>query len=130
MSTKKKVLITTATILITAIVTAYLWYGYLYKDARDVSGEDAAFTVTAESLTADYQAAQQTADAKYLNKTIAVSGIVTTVADSVVTLNDKVFCGFEKKMNEPEGKEVTIKGRCIGYDELFGEVKLDQCTLK
>lgn len=127
---KKKVLITGAAILIIVLAGAYIWYGYLYKGARNVTGEDAAYTLTAESLTADYQAGQQTADAKYLNKTIAVSGVVTTVADSVVTLNDKVFCGFEKKMDEPEGKEVTIKGRCIGYDELFGEVKLDQCTLK
>jgi hypothetical protein len=127
---KKKVLIIAAAILLIVLAGSYIWYGYLYKSARDVSGEEAAFTVTAESLTADYQEAQQTADAKYLNKTIAVSGVVTTVSDSVVTLNDKVFCGFEKKMSEPEGKEVTIKGRCIGYDELFGEVKLDQCTLK
>lgn len=127
---KKKVFIITAVVLILVLLGTYVWYGYLYKDGRDVSSEEAAYTVTAESLTADYQAAQQTADTKYLNKTIVVSGIVTTVADSVVTLNDKVFCGFEKQMNEPEGKEVTIKGRCIGYDELFGEVKLDQCTLK
>jgi len=127
---KNRVLIISIVIIIIAFAGAYVWYGYLYKGARDVNGEEAAFTVTAESLTADYQAAQQTADAKYLNKTIVVSGIVTTVADSVVTLNDRVFCGFEKKMNEPEGKEVAIKGRCIGYDELFGEVKLDQCTLK
>jgi len=127
---KNRVLIISIVIIIIAFIGTYVWYGYLYKGARDVKGEEAAFTVTAESLTADYQAAQQTADAKYLNKTIVVSGIVTTVADSVVTLNDRVFCGFEKKMNEPEGKEVAIKGRCIGYDELFGEVKLDQCTLK
>jgi tRNA_anti-like len=127
---KKKVLIIAAAVLLIVLAGSYIWYGYLYKSGRDVSGEEAAFTVTAESLTADYQAAQQTADAKYLNKTIAVTGVVTTVSDSVVTLNDKVFCGFEKKMNEPEGKEITIKGRCIGYDELFGEVKLDQCTLK
>ncbi|MFP9097461.1 OB-fold protein [Flavobacterium sp. RHBU_24] len=127
---KNRVLIISIVIIITAFAGAYVWYGYLYKGTRDVNSEEAAYTITADSLTADYQAAQQTADAKYLNKTIVVSGIVTTVADSVVTLNDRVFCGFEKKMNEPEGKEVTIKGRCIGYDELFGEVKLDQCTLK
>lgn len=127
---KKKGFTIIAVLLLIGLATAFLWYGYLYKDARNVSGEDAAFTVTAEGITSDYEAAQQTADTKYLNKTIAVSGVVTTVADSVITLNGKVFCGFDKTMDQPEGKTITVKGRCIGYDELFGEVKLDQCTLK
>lgn len=127
---KKKGFTIIAVLLIIAAAGAFLWYGYLYKGARDVSGEEAAYTVSAEGLTADYETAQQKADARYLNKTIAVTGVVTTVADSVVTLNGKVFCGFDKKMEQPEGKTVTVKGRCIGYDELFGEVKLDQCTLK
>lgn len=127
---KKKLAITAVTIVVLALAGSYIWYGYLYKDARNVSDEDAAYTLDAEALTAHYQAGQQNADAKYLNKTIAVTGIVTTVADSVVTLNGTVFCGFNEKMAQPEGKQLTVKGRCIGYDELFGEVKLDQCTLK
>jgi len=78
-------------LLLIGVATAFLWFGYLYKDARNVSEEDAAFTVTAEGLTADYEAEQQKADTKYLNKTIAVSGVVTTVTDSVITLDGKVF---------------------------------------
>ncbi|WP_116789807.1 OB-fold protein [Flavobacterium psychrotrophum] len=127
---KKKGFAIIAVVLIIGLASAFIWYGYLYKDARNVSDEEATYSLTAENLTADYEAAQQTADTKYLNKTIAVSGVVTTVNDSVVTLDGKVFCGFDKKMDQPEGKTITVKGRCIGYDELFGEVKLDQCTLK
>jgi hypothetical protein len=25
---------------------------------------------------------------------------------------------------------VTVKGRCIGFDDLLEEIKLDQCTIK
>jgi len=42
-----------------------------------------------------------------------------------------VFCGLDSLTGSNQlNKTITIKGRCIGYDELFGEVKLDQCTLK
>ena len=26
-------------------------------------------------------------------------------------------------------KKVTIKGRFVGYDDLFGELKMDQCLI-
>ena len=35
-------------------------------------------------------------------------------------MNEKVNMDF---MN----KDVTVKGRCIGFDDLFGVVKFDQC---
>lgn len=126
---KKKGYIVIGCLLAICITGAVVWYGYLYKDARNISTETAAYTVSAEALTGEYRAAQQKADAKYLNKTVAITGVVTAVKDSVVTLNDKVFCSFGKKADQPEGKQITVKGRCIGYDELFEEVKLDQCTL-
>lgn len=127
---KKRSFLIIGIILIIAVLGSYLWFGYLYKDARNVNDEVAAYSLTAEGIAKDYEDGQQNADSKYLNKTIEVKGVVTEVNDSVVTLNGKIFCGFTTMMAEPEGKEVTVKGRCIGYDELFGEVKLDQCSLK
>ncbi|WP_241657639.1 OB-fold putative lipoprotein [Flavobacterium cerinum] len=124
---KKRIIIT----LVFLIGTGALLYGFLYKEARDVSNEASAFTVTAKKLSDEYLANTVHADAKYLNKTIDLNGVVTDVKDSLVIINHKVVCGFDTAIGNPGiNKNITIKGRCIGFDELFGEVKLDQCTIK
>jgi hypothetical protein len=120
-------------LLVVVLLGGLLWlyFGYLYKDARNVSSEDAAFAVRAEQLAADYTGNAATADAKYLNKTIEVQGVITEVSDSVVTINKNIFCAFDKlPAGAMPNAKVTIKGRCIGYDELFSEVKLDQCSIQ
>lgn len=109
----------------------WLYKGYLYKDVRNISEEAPAFTITADELVYQYTNNQEKANTDYLNKTIQITGAVTQVTDSVVTINSVIICCFDKKPSVPaNSKMVTIKGRCIGYDELFNEVKLDQCTLK
>ncbi|QYJ68739.1 OB-fold putative lipoprotein [Flavobacterium litorale] len=111
-------------------VALLLVYMYVYKGARDIATEEAVYTLSAEQLVTDYEADMQAANTKYLNKTIAVAGTVTQVADSILTIDSAVFCTFSNKQNIAADEKVTIKGRCIGYDEIFGEVKLDQCTTK
>ena len=128
---RKKRLITAVVVLLGLGALVYGYYGYLYKDARNISEEEAAHIVSADKLAGDYAANAQEADAKYLNKTLEIQGIVTEVRDSVMILDNAVFCGMHSAHeNNNLNKTITIKGRCIGYDELFGEVKLDQCTLK
>jgi hypothetical protein len=116
---------------ILVVAGAVFYKGYLYKPARDIGSEIAELNVTGAKLAADYEKDALAADAKYLNKTIAVQGMVTQVADSLVTVDSLIVCSFDKLPQERgNGKAVTIKGRCIGYDEIFGEVKLDQCTVE
>jgi hypothetical protein len=107
-----------------------LYYGYLYKDARDISTESTRHTITSSQLIADYNSDPKLADGKYLNAAIEVKGVVTEITDSVLTLDSIIFCGFNHRVkSDLLNKNITIKGRCIGYDELFNEVKLDQCSI-
>lgn len=109
----------------------YGYYGFLYKSARDISSEDSAFSVHAHGLIGEYAANTKTADTKYLNRAIEIKGKVTEIRDSLIIIDDKVVCGFDVKPADAAiNKNITVKGRCIGFDELFGEVKLDQCTIK
>ncbi|KGO85167.1 hypothetical protein Q765_17525 [Flavobacterium rivuli WB 3.3-2 = DSM 21788] len=125
---KKVVIITIAVVLLAGV---WLYKGYLYKEVRNISKEAPAYTLTADELVSQYTNNQQQANADYLNKTIQITGNVTQVSDSVVTINSLIVCCFDEKPNAPaNSKIITIKGRCIGYDELFNEVKLDQCTIK
>lgn len=130
MKMKKRIIITLVFLIGTGALL-YGYYGFLYKEVRDVSSEASAFTVTAKKLSDEYSANAVHADVKYLNKTIELNGLVTDVKDSLVIINHKVVCGFDAAVGNPGiNKNITIKGRCIGFDELFGEVKLDQCTIK
>lgn len=123
----------TIIIIIVIVLLAGLWLykGYLYKDVRNVSEEAPAYTITADELVYQYTNNQEKANADYLNKTIEITGIVTQVTDSVVAVNSVIVCCFDAKPKVTVSPNpIAIKGRCIGYDELFNEVKLDQCTLK
>lgn len=124
-----KIAIIVGAILLSGLLYGY--YGFLYKPARNISSEDSAFLVPANNLAGEYMANTHSADTKYLNKAIEIKGKVTEVRDSLIVLDNKVVCGFDTKPAETNiNKDITIKGRCIGFDELFGEVKLDQCTIK
>jgi hypothetical protein len=109
----------------------YGYYGFLYKPARDISSESSSFSVPAHGLAGEYAANIKSADSKYLNQAIEIKGKITEIRDSLIILDNKVVCGFDvKPANAAMNENITVKGRCIGFDELFGEVKLDQCTIK
>lgn len=121
--------IVVAVILISGLLYGY--YGFLYKPARDINSESSAFSVPADGLAGEYAANMKSADSKYLNQAIEIKGKVTEIRDSLIILDSKVVCGFDVKPADAAiNKNITVKGRCIGFDELFGEVKLDQCTIK
>lgn len=108
----------------------YGYYGILYKPVRDISTEESAFKLAAGPLADEYEKNMKTADAKYLNHTVEVNGRVTEIRDSLLILDERIVCSFDTKPTVGLNKQITIKGRCIGFDELFGEVKFDQCTIK
>jgi len=126
---------TKITILIVLLVISfgpyYIYQNILYKDARDINTEKSTLTITAQKLEKEYASNLSKADSKYLNKTIEIEGIVSEVTDSSMVIDQKVFCKMNKNaaktlMNKP----IIVKGRCIGYDDLFGQVKFDQCSIQ
>ena len=128
---KKRKIVNAAVVVVLGLgAFLYLCYGYLYRQARDVAAEKPAFTVASQTLAANYRKDSSRADTLYLNKTIVVAGTVTDVRDSLLVLDASVSCAMNGRAAYSIGKEITLKGRCIGYDELFDEVKLDQCALK
>ncbi len=125
---KKKVFF--AVILIT-VVAAGIGYSYLYKGSRNIEEETPVYSMSTGKIANEYATNAAKCDSLYLNQTLEISGIVTQADDSTATLDAKLFCSFTKQINKNIiNKKITITGRCIGYDELIGEVKLDQCTIK
>ncbi len=127
---RKKTAVVIAILLLTVSAGIYFYYGVVFKEARNIESEMPDLTITATKLLNDYNSNPQKADSLYLNKTIEITGKVTKETDYVVIVENTVFCLFTKKTKDRLiNNKVTVKGKCIGYDELFQEVKLDQCTI-
>ena len=66
---KKKGTIILLVVLVLGAVAAYVYFGVLYKENRNISQEEAAAALPAKTLIDAYTANQQSADSLYLNKT-------------------------------------------------------------
>ena len=128
MSKKVKII---GVVFVVALVIGFSVFNYVfYGGARDLATEDAVFTVTSKNITAEFTANVSAATKKYSDKAIAISGTVTAVTDSIVTIDNTIICYF--KTPDPTLKNeqaITIKGRLVGFDDLMGELKLDQCSI-
>lgn len=113
------------------IIAVIVGYNYIYQDHRTIEKETAEFVMSSQDIESEFSKDMKFAEAKYLNKTIEVSGTISEINNNDITLDDKVFCQFSElveasiKKNSP----LKIKGRVIGYDDLLEQVKLDQCTI-
>lgn len=114
---------------------------YLYnKPHRNVAAEEAAFTVTADEIFDAFEADEQAANAKYLDKVVAVSGplaevTVNDAGQSVLTITaaNAMLGGINATMQDKEapkvniGEPVMVKCRCTGY---LMDVILINCTVE
>lgn len=113
------------------ILGLYFGYNYVYQDHRNIETESADFVIEATAFSEAFILSPDQSELKYINKTIEVSGIITDLNQTDMTLNNNVFCQFKKDIQPPQKTNtiVKIKGRCIGYDDLLEQVKLDQCSV-
>lgn len=118
-------------ILVIAIVVAIFGYNYIYQDHRDIQSEQAEFTMTSSEINQLFSENSTSAEQKFLNKTIEVSGLITDINSNDITIDDKIFCQFSNNLDTSVDKNesIKIKGRVIGYDDLLEQIKLDQCTI-
>ncbi|WP_417939702.1 OB-fold protein [Flavobacterium sp. RS13.1] len=124
---KKKIIL--ATLAITALGAFgyyYVWYG----GARNVSAEEAAFSVSSKNIIAEFDSDIEKSNTKYLEKAIAIKGTVSKTSPKQIIIDHTIVCDL--KESDPaikEGQPLTLKGRVVGYDDLMGELKLDQCSV-
>ncbi|MCG2419295.1 hypothetical protein K8089_09695 [Aequorivita sp. F47161] len=114
-------------VLLLLAVVGYFGYNYVYQDHRNIKTETSQLEITAPYLLERFK----TNDAEeLLNKTITVTGEISNIEGDAITLEESVYASFDTMNTEVSVKDkVKIKGRCIGYDELFEIVKLDQSTV-
>jgi len=97
---------------------------------RDLQSEEAALTLKAKDFVAEFAAKEADANKKYLEKPVVISGIITSVNNKEVIIDEVVVCGFTGvKASLKVGQTVSVKGRVVGFDDLMGSVNMDQCSI-
>jgi hypothetical protein len=97
--------------------------------SRDLEKEKSEFSVSAVGIFGEFSANSDLATTKYINKAVEISGKVTSVNGNVITLDEKVSCQLLVSEKAALNRQVKIKGRVTGYDDLLEELKLDQCLI-
>lgn len=118
-------------IVFVVIVSFFSLRYYAYNAGkRDIQSEKTAFVVSSKEILAEFTSNTTASNKKYLEKPVAISGIITSVNGKEVILDNSVNCSLIIATNSIKiDQKVTIKGRVVGYDDLLGEVRLDQCNL-
>lgn len=128
---KKKIIIVVVFILLSV---AFAGYKFLYKEHRDIASEDVTYTETVIQVFDAFQKDTQKANAKYLDKTIEISGKITNIdpQNKLITVDEKLSATLTNGVPsdlKPQ-KAIVLKGRVVGYDDLLEEIQMDQCTIK
>jgi len=127
MSKKTKIV---AFLLVILLVVSFTWLYVFYGGARDLAAEEAEFTLSSKAITGEFVSDVAKATLKYSDKAIVISGKVTAVSDSIVTIDNTIICNFKIPDTSIKNEQsISVKGRLVGFDDLMRELKLDQCSI-
>lgn len=102
------------------------------RPASDRTMESSAVTLSARELHSGFLGGDSLQSAQWLNRIVEVTGEVQSAKGATVMLVPGVVCTFEESPDRSqclEGSEVTLKGRVLGFDDLFNEVRMDFCLV-
>jgi hypothetical protein len=140
--TKRNILLFFAVIILIAVITGYMMWNKPHMNVKDTD----AVGITAIDLYHTFTSDSSTAKSKYLNKVLAVSGVVKQVSvnqqkQQIILLKTgepdaSVNCTMEEnKNNIKNGDTIVVKGICSGYMSgdsdmgLAGDVFLIRCYI-
>jgi len=136
----RKTIIVLLFFCIALIAAAVAWKWVFKKTEISVSSEKSVVEIEAALLVLEFENDEDASNAKYLDKVITVSGIVSSIAvdeqSVMVYLKNEedvsgVSCSFNKTAYEVKPIKITdhvkIKGLCTGY---LMDVQLTKCSLE
>ncbi|KAF2329036.1 OB-fold protein [Flavobacterium daemonense] len=128
MSKKIKLIILIVAVFALAGVISYNYI--MHGGERDLAAEKTDFSVTSAFITSEFLGDIDAANKKYLENAVAIKGKITALNGKEVILDEAIICSFKNQdLSIKKGQTVTVKGRIVGYDDLMGELKLDQCFI-
>ena len=123
-----------ATLFFIFLAIAIGSYFYIYQDFRDIEKDQPAYFISSTTLKNDFKANDSLANIKYLDKIIGIKGKVSSIdLYNRTTENDRKILTDDKdsiQVTLVKEQELKIKGRFIGYDDLFEQYRFDQVVLE
>tara|TARA_B110000977_G_C10978391_1_gene455130 strand:- start:147 stop:530 length:384 start_codon:yes stop_codon:yes gene_type:complete len=113
------------------IIAAYFSYKYVYQEHRNILTEKANFSLSSKDLFAKFNNSPKAAGLLYINKTIDVQGRIHSIESDIVVVEPSIVCKLDTTFSSTHlniGDSLFLKGRCIGFDDLFMEVKMDNVS--
>jgi len=128
---KKKIIILVSLLSFLAVSTTiyFIWN----KPHKNYFNAPVDISIEGTKLNEYYQNDLMDANLKFLDKILLVSGPVTKLNSRLVIIGDNIVCSLDSShVLDTSIKlydEISVRGRCIGYDDLFGEVRIDHCFI-
>ena len=116
-------------ILLPLVLLMGFFYFFTYRKTHtDWTEIKPQISLSAKELLQRYQISEKN---NLNNIVVQVSGMVTALEDSLYILDKAVVCkpASDIKFNINKKEFVTVKGRCLGYDDLLMEVRLDHVVV-
>ena len=117
-------------IILLATAVYFIWN----KPHKDYSTMKTDITISSLNFINEFKANSTLATEKYLNQIIFVSGNTTDKLTKSVVLDNGIVCTLDSSSLKALrliqiNNEVSIKGRFVGFDDLFEEIRLDHCFI-
>ena len=128
---KKKIIILVSLLSFLAVSTTiyFIWN----KPHKNYFSAPVDISIEGTKLNEYYQNDLTDANLKFLDKILLVSGPITKLNSNLVIIGGNIVCSLDSShVLDPSIKlydEISVRGRCIGYDDLFGEVRIDHCFI-
>ena len=128
---KKKIIILVSLLSFLAVSTTiyFIWN----KPHKNYFNAPVDISIEGTKLNEYYQNDLMDANLKFLDKILLVSGPVTKLNSRLVIIGDNIVCSLDSShVLDTSIKlydEISVRGRCIGYDDLFEEVRIDHCFI-
>ena len=118
-------------VFIVLLITVYAVWN---KPHKNYSNTKPNITIDSSNFINEFKTNSTIATEKYLNQVILVNGNVTDRLTKSVVLNNGIVCTLDSlSLKALEliqiNNEVSIKGRFVGFDDLFEEIRLDHCFI-
>ena len=130
--TKNKITLITISLLFFIAFFGTVFFTY-NKPHKDFSAAQTDITLEAAKLYEHYQNDLSDANLKFLDKVLLVNGPVTELNSNLVIIGGNIVCSLDSShVLDTSIKlydEISVRGRCIGYDDLFEEVRIDHCFI-
>lgn len=126
----KKITWSLLRILIPLFIIGFTIIYFTYnKPHKDFNKTPSQFTIESKKLISFYQNNSEDANTKYLDKIILITGTITDLEENIIILDNGIVCTLDPSQKIDDqiymGSKISIKGRCIGYDDLLEEIRVD-----